>query len=152
MRNQLGAFAVLLVGLLPVQMTVCEGGWAQVTSDLCLQLSRFLRLDIRSGCYLSMWGRCQKCQRLKINVREKAEKKPKWTGLIIVDSQATKNTCNSSIESKGFCSYKATNCLKKNLGVDSLGLPFFTPCTRASLSDDKSLIEMKISTTLNRSP
>jgi transposase len=75
-------------------------------------------------------------------VREQAEKKPKWTTLIIVDSQATKNTCNASTESKGFCSYKATNGIKRNLGVDSLGLPFFTLCTKASLSDDKALIEM----------
>jgi len=29
-------------------------------------------------------------------VREQAEKKPKWTTLIIVDSQATKNTCNAT--------------------------------------------------------
>jgi transposase len=75
-------------------------------------------------------------------VRGQAEKKPKWTTLIIVDSQATKNTCNASIDSKGFCSYKATNGIKRNLGVDSLGLPFFTLCTKASLSDDKALIEM----------
>ncbi|OYQ64118.1 hypothetical protein B9G53_13175 [Pseudanabaena sp. SR411] len=32
--------------------------------------------------------------------------------------------------------------IKKNLGVDSLGLPFFTLCTKASLSDDKALLEM----------
>ncbi len=75
-------------------------------------------------------------------VRAQAEKKPKWTTLIIVDSQATKNTCNASIDSKGYCSYKVTNGIKKNLGVDSLGLPFFTLCNKASLSDDKALIEM----------
>jgi hypothetical protein len=28
--------------------------------------------------------------------------------LIMIDSQAVKNTCNASIESKGFCFYKAT--------------------------------------------
>jgi len=29
-------------------------------------------------------------------------KKPKWTTLIMIDSQAVKNTCNASIASKGF--------------------------------------------------
>ncbi|MFN6066921.1 MAG: tetratricopeptide repeat protein, partial [Pseudanabaena sp.] len=33
MRNQLGAFAVLLIGLLPMQIAMCNSGWAQVTSD-----------------------------------------------------------------------------------------------------------------------
>jgi hypothetical protein len=64
------------------------------------------------------------------------------TSLIIVDSQATKNTCNASVESKGFCSYKATNGIKRHLAIDTLGFPFFTHCTKASLSDDKGLIEM----------
>ena len=75
-------------------------------------------------------------------VREQVEKKPKWTTLIIVDSQATKNTCNASVESKGFCHYKATNGIKRNLGIDSLGFPFFTHCTKANVSDDQGLIEM----------
>jgi len=70
------------------------------------------------------------------------KKKPKWTTLIIIDSQATKNTCNASAESKGFCSYKATNGIKRHLAVDSLGFPFFTHCTKASVSDDQGLIEM----------
>ena len=34
-------------------------------------------------------------------------KKAQWTRLIIIDSQAVKNTCNASVESKGFCFYKA---------------------------------------------
>jgi len=38
--------------------------------------------------------------------------KPKWTTLIMIDSQAVKNTCNASIASKGFCHYKATNGIK----------------------------------------
>ena len=75
-------------------------------------------------------------------VREQVEKKPKWTTLIIVDSQATKNTCNASVESKGFCHYKTTNGIKRNLAVDSLGFPFFTHCTKANVSDDQGLIEM----------
>ena len=29
-------------------------------------------------------------------------KKPKWTTLMIIDSQAVKNTCNASVESKGW--------------------------------------------------
>ena len=62
--------------------------------------------------------------------------------MIIIDSQAVKNTCNASKSSKGFCFYKATNGIKRHLAVDSLGLPFFTHCTRANISDDLGLIEM----------
>ena len=60
----------------------------------------------------------------------------------MIDSQAVKNTCNASIESKGFCRYKLTNGIKRHLAVDSLGFPFFTHCTKASVSDDQGLIEM----------
>jgi hypothetical protein len=60
----------------------------------------------------------------------------------MIDSQAVKNTCNASVESKGFCFYKATNGLKRHLAVDILGFPFFTHCTKASVSDDQGLIEM----------
>ena len=75
-------------------------------------------------------------------LREQVKKDPRWTTLIIIDSQATKNTCNASVESKGFCSYKATNGIKRHLAVDSLGFPFFTHITKANLSDDQALIEM----------
>ena len=75
-------------------------------------------------------------------VREQIQKKPKWTTLIIIDSQAVKNTCNASVTSKGFCSYKATNGIKRHLAVDTLGFPFFTHCTKANVSDDAGLIEM----------
>ena len=34
---------------------------------------------------------------LHAQIREQAKKKLKWTTLIIVDSQATKNTCNASV-------------------------------------------------------
>lgn len=71
-------------------------------------------------------------------------KKSRWTTLIIIDSQAVKNTFNASVASKGFCSYKATNGIKRHLAVDSLGFPFFTHCTRANVSDDQGLIEMLI--------
>lgn len=60
----------------------------------------------------------------------------------MIDSQAVKNTCNASVESKGFCFYKATNGIKRHLAVDILGFPFFTHCTKASISDDQGLIEM----------
>jgi hypothetical protein len=76
----------------------------------------------------------------------------------MIDSQAVKNTCNASIESKGFCFYKCTNGIKRHLAVDILGFPawcifmvgkpdrkcirFFTHCTKASVSDDRGLIEM----------
>ena len=65
-----------------------------------------------------------------------SQKKPKWTTLIIIDSQAVKNTCNASIASKGFCLYKSTNGIKRHLAVDTLGFPFFTHCTKANVSDD----------------
>ena len=69
-------------------------------------------------------------------------KKHKWTTLLIIDSRAVKNTCNASVESKGFSSYKATNGINRHLAVDTLGFPFFTHCTKASVSDDVGLIEM----------
>ncbi len=84
--------------------------------------------------------------------------------LILIDSQAVKNTCNASVESKGFYFYKATNGIKRHLAVDTLGFPylvrvrpavklrvgrirFFVHFTKASLSDDLGLID--ISTPLN---
>ena len=53
-----------------------------------------------------------------------------------------KNTCNASVDSKGFCFYKATNGIKRHLAVDTLGFPFFTLCTPANVSDDDGLIEL----------
>ncbi|WP_309228867.1 transposase [Microcoleus sp. FACHB-831] len=53
-----------------------------------------------------------------------------------------KNTCNTSVDSKGFCFYKATNGIKRHLAVDTLGFPFFTHCTKANVSDDAGLLEM----------
>lgn len=61
---------------------------------------------------------------------------------MIIDSQAVKNTCNASVESKGFCHYKCVNGIKRHLAVDTLGFPFFTHCTKAHVSDDQGLIEM----------
>lgn len=61
---------------------------------------------------------------------------------MMADSQAVKNTCNASVESKGFCFYKTTNGIKRHLVVDTLGFPFFTHCTKASVSDDAALIEI----------
>ena len=46
------------------------------------------------------------------------------------------------VKSKGFCHYKCTNGIKRHLAVDTLGLPFFTHCTKASVSDDQGLIEL----------
>lgn len=60
----------------------------------------------------------------------------------MADSQAVKNTCNASVDSKGFCFYKATNGIKRHLAVDTLGFPFFTLCTAANISDDAGLIEL----------
>lgn len=75
-------------------------------------------------------------------VRCQVKKKAQWTTLIIIDSQAVKNTCNASVKTKGFCFYKATNGIKRHLAVDSLGFPFFTHCTPANVSDDVGLIGM----------
>ncbi|WP_263970858.1 transposase [Leptolyngbya boryana] len=44
----------------------------------------------------------------------------------------------------GFCHYKSTNGIKRHLAVDTLGLPFFTHCTRANVTDDQGLTEMLI--------
>ena len=70
------------------------------------------------------------------------QKKKKWTTLIIIDSQAVKNTCNASVDLKGYCFYKATNGIKRHLAIDTLGFPFFTHCTPANVSDDRGLVEM----------
>jgi len=53
-----------------------------------------------------------------------------------------KNTCNASVASKGFCHYKCTNGIKRHLAIDTLGLPFFTHCTKANVSDDQGLVEL----------
>ena len=57
-------------------------------------------------------------------------------------SLAVKNTWNAGVESKGFCHYKCSNGIKRHLAVDTVGLPFFTHCTPASVSDDSGLIEL----------
>ena len=74
-------------------------------------------------------------------LRQKVKKKRSGTTLIIIDSLIIKNTCNASTESKGFL-LQSTNGIKRHLAVDSLGFPFFTHCTKASVSDDVGLIEM----------
>ncbi len=61
-------------------------------------------------------------------------KKPKWTRLMLIDSQAVTNTCNASVASKSFCFYKSTNGIKRHLALDTLGFPFFTHCTRSNVS------------------
>jgi transposase len=70
------------------------------------------------------------------------KKNPRYTRLMMIDSQAVKNTCNAAKETSGFCFYKNTNGIKRHLAVDTLGLPFFTHCTPANISDDQGLIEM----------
>ena len=47
-----------------------------------------------------------------------------------------------ALNSIGFCHYKCTNGIKRHLAIDTLGLPFFTHCTKANVSDDQGLIEM----------
>lgn len=89
-----------------------------------------------------IWSDQQTDGHLTCSSTSTGKKNPKWTTLIIIDSQAVKNTCNASVESKGFCHYKCTNGIKRHLAVDTLGLPFFTHCTRANVSDDNGLIEL----------
>lgn len=74
--------------------------------------------------------------------RVKQVKKAQWTRLIIIDSQAVKNTCNASVTSIGYCFYKSTNGIKRHLAVDNLGFPFFSHSTKANISDDVGLLEM----------
>lgn len=69
-------------------------------------------------------------------------KKNKQPRVLIVDSQAVKNTKSAGIDSKGYCHYKCTNGIKRHLAVDTLGIPLFLHCSKASLSDDQGLIEM----------
>ena len=81
-----------------------------------------------------VWGGCYRSNHDPITSKSTrtSQKKPEWTTLIMIDSQAVKNTCNASIESKGFCFYKCTNGIKRHLAVDILGFPFFTHCTKAA--------------------
>lgn len=53
---------------------------------------------------------------------------------MIVDPEAVKNICNASVDSKGFCFYKATNRIKRHKAMDSLGFPFFLPIVQKDLS------------------
>jgi transposase len=105
----------------------------------------FLLLPLFSGI-ISSGGRLGVIETIMVTlhqqIRASVKKQPRWTTLIIIDSQAVKNTCNASKSSKGFCFYKTTNGIKRHLAVDSLGLPFFTHCTKANISDDQGLIEM----------
>lgn len=43
---------------------------------------------------------------------------------------------------KDFVTCICTNGIKRHLAVDTLGLPFFTHCTPANVSDDQGLIEL----------
>ena len=63
---------------------------------------------------------------------------------MMVDSQAVKNTCNASVDSKGFCFYQATNGIKRHLVVDTPGFPCFTLCTPANVSDDMGLLMLLV--------
>jgi transposase len=82
--------------------------------------------QLKNGCN---WGDLPK------DLPRTSQKKPQWTTLIMIDSQAVKNTCNAGVESKGFCfyatfvgeasptklAYKCTNGIKRHLAVDILG-------------------------------
>jgi transposase len=74
--------------------------------------------------------------------RDKVEKKEPT--VVIADSQAVKNTSCASVESKGFCSYKCTNGIKRHLVVDTLGLIVFSCCTPGNVSDNDGLVQTLI--------
>lgn len=76
-------------------------------------------------------------------VRQQVKKKPSGLAYLLSTSVAVKNTCNVVVlNSIGFCHYKCTNGIKRHLAIDTLGLPFFTHCTKANVSDDQGLIQM----------
>lgn len=79
---------------------------------------------------------------LHTKVRQQVKKNQSGQAYSSSTSVAVKNTCNASVESKGFCHYKCTNGIKRHLAIDTLGLPFFTHCTKASVSDRQGLIEL----------
>lgn len=108
------------------------------TQRLASLLNRILALQAMAV----WWSSRADYEHLAFQGASTSQKKQKWTRLLIIDSQAVKNTCNASVESKGFCHYKCTNGIKRHLAVDTLGLPFFTHCTKASVSDDQGLIEL----------
>lgn len=123
--------------------------WHLLSTEEWLQLGRFTQRPtalfyglLALQTVARSWGNRAIDERAAWTSTRTSEKKAKWTTLIIIDSQAVQNTCNASVESKGFCFYKATNGIKRHLAVDTLGFPFFTHCTSANLSDDAGLIEM----------
>jgi hypothetical protein len=62
-------------------------------------------------------------------VRIQANKKSKWTTLMIIGlASGEEYLYTRAPPSNGFCFYKATNGIKRHLAVDSLGFPFFTHC------------------------
>jgi transposase len=91
--------------------------------------------------YYSLWRKDGTFNKLEKfchqKLREKVGKDPNYSSLIMVDSQAVKNTCTAGKDTKGFCPYKSTNGIKRHLAVDSMGFPFFVYCSKASLSDDR---------------
>lgn len=80
--------------------------------------------------------------KLHQKVREQVKKNQSWQPWSWLTLNRWKTRFYASIESKGFCFYKSTNGIKRHLAVDILGFPFFTHCTKASVSDDQGLIEM----------
>ena len=55
----------------------------------------------------------------------------------MIDSLMGEKHASTLVRSlKGFVSTDAPFSIKRHLAVDILGFPFFTHCTKASLSDD----------------
>jgi len=67
-------------------------------------------------------------------------KKTKWTRLLIIDSQAVKNTCHASIETKSFVTTKCTNGISPSRGR-YVGTTIYA-LYKANITDDQGLIEL----------
>ena len=97
--------------------------WQDLPCISAALLNRLSALQAVAGC------RSNSCtdDRLTWTSASTSQKKAKWTTLRVIDSQAVKNTCNASVESKGFCFYKCTNGIKRHLAVDTRLLSVFYP-------------------------
>src|SRR5271170_7595138 len=61
------------------------------------------------------------------------------TSFIIIDAQSVKNT--DSAENKGFDAGKLVSGIKRNIGVDTQGLPHFIHITTANVTDRAGALE-----------
>ena len=70
--------------------------WCDLQARLATLLNSLLALAFSGepqGCSSNWWASCME------KFASRTKKKTKWTTLIIIDSQAVKNTCNASVDS-----------------------------------------------------